>query len=79
MLCSENTSEIDFQVVPHSIHGISHPLRFQHWKICFKTHSSPIPREKFNFALCSSESAKLFPQSSFLDGQTRVFYFLPTQ
>lgn len=66
MLCSENTSEIGFQVVPHSSHsGISHQLGFQHWKVCFKAHSSPIHRNGKNLILHQhlgpSESAKLFP------------------
>lgn len=82
MLCSENTLEIGFQVVPHSSHhGINHQLGFQHWKVCLKTHSGSIHRNGKNLPLHhlgSSESVKIFPQSSFLDGQTWIFYFLPT-
>lgn len=83
MLCSENTTEIGFQVVPHSSHhGMSHQLGFQHWKVCYKAHLSSIYRNWKNLTLYqhlgSSESVKLFPQLSFLDGHTGVFYFLLT-
>lgn len=83
MLCSENTTEIGFQVVPHSSHhGMSHQLGFQHWKVCCKAHLSPIYRNWKNLTLYqhlgSSESVKFFPQLSFWDGNTGVFYLLPT-
>lgn len=67
MLCSESTSEIGFQVVPHSSHHVFAFISWHFYKAdrpqpsagistqegiaCFKVHSSPVHRNGTNLTL----------------------------